>query len=82
MLKWPLFSTLQACCPFDILSQFRKENVTLLTKDALTIKLGDIAKIVSNKGASTDKKGLIGGINLIDWHIINRTVSTQTFGSS
>ena len=46
------------------------------------LKLGDIAKIVSNKVASTDKKGLIDGINLIDWHIINRTVSKQTFGSS
>jgi len=47
---------IQAYCPFGILSQFRKENVTLSTKDALTIKFGDITKIVSSEAASTDKK--------------------------
>lgn len=45
--------------------------MTLLKKDALMIKLSDIAKIASSEAAATDKKGLIDDINLIDWHIIN-----------
>ncbi|WP_295913718.1 hypothetical protein [uncultured Bartonella sp.] len=65
---------IQACCPFDIVPQFRKDDVTLLTKDALTIKLGDIEKNVSTKAAAIDKKGLI------DWHIINKSASAETFG--
>ena len=48
--------------------------MTLLKKDALMIELGDIGKNVSTKAAAIDKK------SLIDWHIINKSASAETFG--
>jgi hypothetical protein len=50
-----LFCTFKPVARSIFYRNFFKEDVTLLTKDALTIKLGDITKIVSSKTAQQTK---------------------------